>query len=220
MTDSRDADLRRLYPLVRQIARRLVRRLPASIEVDDLTQVGMIGLADALTRFDPAAGQPIEAFASRRITGAMTDMLRAGDWAPRGLRQHQRRIEAARSTLRQALLREPRASEVAAAVDMDVTDMARVECDAAHMVPHDDDTQTLTDAAADVLSALIDAQRIAALQAAVDRLPPRLRTIMLMRHGEGLGLREIGDQLGVSDSRICALHRRAVTLLALRLRDF
>ena len=90
-----NAMLRQYSPLVRRLAHQMMAKLPANVEVDDLIQVGMIGLADALSRFDPAQGVQIETFATQRIRGAMLDELRGADWLSRGTRKQQRDIEKA-----------------------------------------------------------------------------------------------------------------------------
>lgn len=102
-----NAMLRQYSPLVRRLAHQMMAKLPANVEVDDLIQVGMIGLADALSRFDPAQGVQIETFATQRIRGAMLDELRGADWLSRGTRKQQRDIEKAVHRLEQRLGRAP-----------------------------------------------------------------------------------------------------------------
>src|SRR5574343_1794902 len=108
-----DSLLKQYSPLVRRLAHQMMAKLPANVEVDDLIQVGMIGLADALSRFDPAQGVQIETFATQRIRGAMLDELRGADWLSRGSRQQHRDIERAVHKLEQKLGRAPQESEIA-----------------------------------------------------------------------------------------------------------
>ena len=108
------AMLKQYSPLVRRLAHQMIAKLPANVEIDDLIQVGMIGLSDALTRFDVAQGVQFETFATQRIRGAMLDELRGSDWMSRGNRRQQRSIEQAVHRLEQKLGRAPQESEIAA----------------------------------------------------------------------------------------------------------
>ena len=105
--------LKQYSPLVRRLAHQMIAKLPANVEVDDLIQVGMIGLTDALSRYDAAQGVQFETFATQRIRGAMLDELRGNDYLSRGTRKHQREIEAALHRLQQRLGRSPAESEIA-----------------------------------------------------------------------------------------------------------
>src|SRR5512138_2060357 len=105
--------LKQYSPLVRRLAHQMIAKLPANVELDDLVQVGMIGLHDAIGRFDAAQGVQFETFATQRIRGAMLDELRSGDWMSRGDRKQQRQIEAAVHKLEQQFHRAPAESEIA-----------------------------------------------------------------------------------------------------------
>ncbi|MFY8088343.1 MAG: sigma-70 family RNA polymerase sigma factor, partial [Rubrivivax sp.] len=117
-----NAMLKQYSPLVRRLAHQMIAKLPANVEIDDLIQVGMIGLSDALTRFDVAQGVQFETFATQRIRGAMLDELRGNDWMSRGDRRHQRSIEAAVHKLEQKLGRAPQESEIASELGMKLAD--------------------------------------------------------------------------------------------------
>src|SRR4249920_3545421 len=108
-----NAMLKQYSPLVRRLAHQMIAKLPANVEIDDLIQVGMIGLTDALSRFDAAQGVQFETFATQRIRGAMLDELRGNDWMSRGDRRHQRSIETAVHKLEQSLGRAPNETEIA-----------------------------------------------------------------------------------------------------------
>ncbi|MBP9941631.1 MAG: sigma-70 family RNA polymerase sigma factor, partial [Comamonas sp.] len=110
----RDALIRQHAPLVRRIAQHMIAKLPPNVELDDLIQVGMIGLADALSRFETSQGVQFETFAGQRIRGAMLDELRENDWMSRSSRKGQKDIESAIRRLEQQLGRAPRESEIAA----------------------------------------------------------------------------------------------------------
>jgi RNA polymerase sigma factor for flagellar operon FliA len=104
--------------LVKTLAQRLAQRLPAQVEMNDLVSVGVLGLIDAATRYKPSTGVPFDAFARRRVQGAMLDALRELDWAPRSLRRMRRDMDAAIATLRHRLGREPKEEEIADAMDL------------------------------------------------------------------------------------------------------
>src|SRR5436853_6808508 len=108
-----NAMLKQYSPLVRRLAHQMIAKLPANVEIDDLIQVGMIGLTDALSRFDAAQGVQFETFATQRIRGAMLDELRGNDYLSRGTRKHQRTIESAVHKPEQKLGRPPVESEIA-----------------------------------------------------------------------------------------------------------
>jgi hypothetical protein len=108
-----NSTLKQYSGLVRRLAHQMIAKLPANVEIDDLIQVGMIGLTDALSRFDAAQGVQFETFATQRIRGAMLDELRGNDYLSRGTRKHQRSIESAVSRLEQQLGRAPQESEIA-----------------------------------------------------------------------------------------------------------
>lgn len=118
----RDALIRRHVPLVRRIALHMIAKLPPNVELDDLIQVGMIGLAEALSRFESEQGVQFETFASQRIRGAMLDELRDGDWMSRSSRKSQKDIEHALHRLEQRLGRTPMESEIADELGMDLDD--------------------------------------------------------------------------------------------------
>ena len=116
----RDAMIRQHVPLVRRIAHHMIAKLPPNVELDDLIQVGMMGLAEALSRYEVAQGVQFETFATQRIRGAMLDELREGDWMSRSSRKSQKDIEQALNRLEQRLGRPPLESEIAAELGMAV----------------------------------------------------------------------------------------------------
>jgi RNA polymerase sigma factor for flagellar operon FliA len=121
-TLNRDDQLRKYSPLVRRLAHHMIAKLPPSVELDDLIQVGMIGLTEAIARFEPTQGVQFETFASQRIRGAMIDELREGDWMSRGSRKSQKDIEQAVNRLQQKLHRAPKESEIAEEMGMSLAD--------------------------------------------------------------------------------------------------
>jgi RNA polymerase sigma factor for flagellar operon FliA len=211
-------------PLVKRIAHHLMLRLPSSVAVDDIIQAGMIGLLDAATRYDELRGAQFETFAAQRIRGSMLDELRHADWMPRSLRRDMRRVEAAMSKLQQHLGRSPSESEVAQELEMPLTEYQQMlfESRGAQLVYyedfHNDGDEDFFDrydfdSNADPLSLLQDEHFRDALIKAIDNLPERERMLMGMHYEQEMNLREIGEVLEVSESRVCQLHSQAVARL-------
>ena len=231
-TLNRDDQLRKYSPLVRRLAHHMIAKLPPSVELDDLIQVGMIGLTEAIARFEPTQGVQFETFASQRIRGAMIDELREGDWMSRGSRKSQKDIEQAVHRLQQKLHRVPKESEIAAEMGMSLADyqhlLAKVR--GTQLVyledigAHAEDEGGFLDRhvaneAADPVSLLKDQRLRAALVAAIETLPERERYIMGMYYEQDMNLKEIAAVLGVTESRVCQLHSQSIARLRTKLRD-
>jgi RNA polymerase sigma factor for flagellar operon FliA len=223
--------------LVVQAARRLMRRLPRNaVAMDELMQAGMIGLNEAISGFDQR-GTSFGTYASRRIEGAMLDQLRALDTLPRDVRAQQRKLRAAVQRLEQRLGRAPRAAEVAEELGWSLAALHRCMVAAggsglrAGDVPVDEwgDTSSAADETdegpfsadedADPLRHLQMRQRLASLSRAYHGLAERERTVMEMLYDRGLQCRQIGQALGVTESRISQIHREVVDKLRHQLRD-
>jgi len=211
-------------PLVKRIAHHLMLRLPSSVAVDDIIQAGMIGLLDAAGRYDELRGAQFETFAAQRIRGSMLDELRQADWMPRSLRRDMRRIEAAMSKLQQRLGRSPSESEVALELEMPLTEYQQMlfESRGAQLVYYEDfhnegDEDFFDrydfDSDANPLELLQDEHFRDALIKAIENLPERERMLMGMHYEQEMNLREIGEVMGVSESRVCQLHSQAVARL-------
>lgn len=211
-------------PLVKRIAYHLLLRLPASVQVDDLIQNGMLGLLDALGRYEDGFGAQFETYAVQRIRGSMLDGLREEDRLSRGLRREIRRVEAAINMLEQQHGRRPTESELSEALGMSLADYQKLLYDArGHQLLYledmtgDGDDDFLEHNAAgnspDPLDMLEDANMRAALVRAIDNLPEREKNMMSLYYEEDLNLREIGEVMGVSESRVCQLHTQAVARL-------
>jgi RNA polymerase sigma factor for flagellar operon FliA len=221
-------------PLVNRIARRICARMPASVEMDDLIQAGMIGLDEAITRFVEGRGASFDTYAARRIEGAMLDSLRAVDDLSRDQRGHLRQIRAAVQRLEHRLQRAPRAKEVAN--ELGWTLQAFHDCmvaagaggarfgderlEAEDESADDDEALCGIDAHADPLHALQQRQRHAALNAAFDALEERERRLMEMIYDLGVSRTDPGAALGVSPSRVSRMHEEIVVKLRRRLRDW
>ena len=211
-------------PLVKRIAHHLMARLPSSVSVDDIIQAGMIGLLEAAGRYDELRGAQFETFAAQRIRGAMLDELRQADWMPRSLRRDMRRIEAAMNILQQRLGVMPSETEIARELGMQLTEYQQMlfESRGAQLMYYEDfhgegDEDFFdrydVDSDADPLNLLQDEHFREALIKAIDGLPERERMLMGMHYEQEMNLREIGEVMGVSESRVCQLHSQAVARL-------
>jgi RNA polymerase sigma factor for flagellar operon FliA len=221
--------LKQYSPLVRRLAHQMIAKLPANVEVDDLIQVGMIGLTDALSRFDAAQGVMFETFATQRIRGAMLDELRGSDYLSRGTRKSQREIEAAVHKLEQRLGRPPAESEIAREMGMSLADyqelLGKVRGTQLvyleDMTGEDGDNDFLDRHVADSgdpLSELQDYRMREALVAAIKALPEREQLVMSMYYEQDMNLKEIAAVLKVTESRVCQLHSQSIALLRVKLR--
>ncbi len=227
-----DAMLRQYSPLVRRLAHQMIAKLPANVEIDDLIQVGMIGLTDALTRFDAGQGVQFETFATQRIRGAMLDELRGADWLSRGTRKQQRDIESAVHRLEQRLGRAPHESEIAKEMGMELADyqemLGKVRGTQLiyleDMSGEDGDNDFLdrhvTDEGNDPLSLLQDHRMRHALVEAIKNLPEREQYVMSMYYEQDMNLKEIAAVLGVTESRVCQLHSQSIARLRVKLREW
>jgi RNA polymerase sigma factor for flagellar operon FliA len=210
-------------PLVKRIAFHLMAKLPASVQVDDLVQNGMIGLLDALGRFEEGMGAQFETYAVQRVRGAMLDGLRENDWLPRGLRKEMRRVETAIQKLEHEQGRPPNETELASALDMSLADYQKLLQDArGHQLVYledisGDDEDYLDRHAAgvslDPLALLEESDMRGALVVAIGNLPEREKLMMALYYEQDLNLREIGEVMGVTESRVCQLHAQAVARL-------
>lgn len=228
-----DIDITQYAPMVKKIAGILISRLPASIELDDLIQVGIIGLIDAARQFDPAQGVQFETFASQRVRGAMLDELRREDWMPRQVRRHAKQIEEAIRQLEQRLGRSPIESEIADELDLSLAEYQELlgECKGLSLLHFEDFTDEdgesvnglagIADRGApDPLSMLSDEAFRQSLVSAIGLLPERDQIVMALYYDQELNLKEIGAVLGVSESRVSQLHSQAVARLRVKLKDW
>jgi RNA polymerase sigma factor for flagellar operon FliA len=226
-----NALLKQYSPLVRRLAHQMIAKLPANVELDDLIQVGMIGLNDALGRFDANQGVQFETFATQRIRGAMLDELRGGDWMSRGDRRHQRSIESAVHKLEQKLQRAPNESEIADEMGMLLADYQELlgkvrgtQLFYLEDLSGDDGDDFLdrhvADEGANPLDMLEDHRMREALVDAIGKLPEREQHVMSMYYEHDMNLKEIAAVLGVTESRICQLHSQSIARLRSKLRQW
>ena len=222
--------VQRFVPLVKRIAYHLMARLPASVQFDDLVQNGMLGLLDAMERFEEGFGAQFETYASQRVRGAMLDGLRENDWLPRQLRRELRRIEGMINKLEHTHGRVPSESELAEALEMPLADYQKTLQEArGHQILYFEDfsgeededflERHFTDNDADPLRLLEDKSLRQALVAGIERLPEREKMMMALYYEKELNLREIGEVMGVTESRVCQLHSQAIARLRSQVLD-
>jgi RNA polymerase sigma factor for flagellar operon FliA len=219
-------------PLVKYVASRVATGLPASVEQADLVSYGMFGLIDGLEKFEPARGNKFETYAIPRIKGAIIDELRAMDWVPRSVRFKAREIEKAVADLESMLKRAPAEKEVAERLGVSVSELHDVinqisfvsvlALDEMLSVGNDRGEQvslldTLADKGTDPTLGVEGQETRALLAGAINSLSEREKIVVTLYYFEGLTLAEIGDILGVTESRVCQIHTKAVNQLRLQL---
>jgi RNA polymerase sigma factor for flagellar operon FliA len=227
---SRHADL------VRRIAHHLAARLPASVEIDDLIQSGMIGLIEASRSYDPEQGASFETYASIRIRGSMIDEIRRGDWVPRSVHRRarqaaatvreieQRTGRAAVRELEQASGRAATPQEVAARLEMPLPEYMKLLEDASRGQVLSLDSHVEDHGEVHAPSGGLSPQQTLErsdfgreLAGAIGQLPEREQLVLSLYYEQELNLKEIGAVLGVSESRVCQIHGQAVLRLRGRL---
>jgi RNA polymerase sigma factor for flagellar operon FliA len=216
--------------LVKMLAQRLAQRLPSQVEMNDLVSVGVLGLIDAATRYRASLGVPFDAFARRRVQGAMLDALRELDWAPRSLRRLRRDMDAAIATLRHRLGREPKEEEIADAMDLSIAayekaleQLRTLEIGSVRQLdsPTPDGTPLIElciDPSENAVAQLERQELKEHVANAIQELPERERHILALYYHEELTLAEIAEVIGVSESRVSQLRSLAVSRLRTRLR--
>jgi RNA polymerase sigma factor for flagellar operon FliA len=225
-----DSLVRQYTPLVKRIAHHMIARLPASVQIDDLVQAGMMGLLDAASRFDEAQGIQFETFAAQRVRGAMLDELRESDWLPRSARKAQRDIDTAMQKVQQRERRAATESEVAREMNVPLSQYQQLLSDArGSQLVHIDELQgddesfferNLPDERDEPSAKLADKRFKSALVEQIGTLPEREKLMMSLYYEEELNFREIAAVLGVTESRVCQMHSQAVSRLRVGLKDW
>ena len=223
--------LTQYMPMVKRLAHHMMGRLPPSVEEDDIVQAGMMGLLDAISRYDEAQSAQFEAYAIQRIRGSMIDELRHSDWMPRSARQSMRKIEKAIGALQHQLGRQPSEGEIAEAMNIPLAEYQAMLGDArGHQLLYfedfgesGEDDSFLDKQSADETSMplpqLLDANLRACIIAGIENLPEREQLLMSLYYEQELNLREISEVFGVSESRICQLHGQAIARLRTKLKE-
>lgn len=223
---SADELLREHFPLVKKVGLHLKARLPAEFELDDLLQVGMLGLINAAGNYDANQGASFETYASIRIRGAMLDEVRRSGWSPRSVQQKSRAVSEA---IRRAEMR--KGGEVS---DAEIAEEMGMPMDEYHAISReltssklvsldehvDENHHDLAGNESDPLDRLQDDDFQDALKECIATLPEKEALVMSLYYNEELNLREIGAVLEVSESRVCQIHGQALTRLKARMKEW
>jgi len=225
---SADDVVTRYAPLVHRIAYHLKSRLPDSVLIDDLLQSGMMGLLEASGKFDDSKGASFETYAGIRIRGAMIDDIRKGDWVPRSVHKNARAIASAITKIEQITGQTATDDEIASMLEISLDKYHSILKDAAngHIFAFDELGVTedyLTDAnnnANEPYSGLRDEKFRVSLREAIDTLPEREKLILALYYDDELNLKEIGEVINVSESRVSQIHSQAMVRLKSRMNDW
>ncbi|WP_394128865.1 RNA polymerase sigma factor FliA [Shewanella maritima] len=226
--DNKTSIVEQYAPLVKKIAHHMLARLPASVQLDDLLQAGMMGLLEASSKFDGSKGAKFETFAGIRIRGAMIDEIRRGDWVPRSVHRNSRRVSQVIEELEQTLGRDARDSEIAEKLDMSLDEYHHILNDVSvgkiigiedlgvsqDVLVVDNDTPN------EAFEALAETQFQTAMVAAIKTLPERDALVLSLYYDEALNLKEIGAILEVSESRVSQILSQAMLRLKGKLKHW
>jgi len=228
----RDRLILHYSPLVKYVAGRVAVGLPQNVEQADLVSYGIFGLIDAIDKFDLARGYKFETYAIARIKGAILDELRSIDWVPRSIRSKARMLEKAYAKLESELHRTPTDEELAAELDLtddqlqttlsQISFVGLVALDEMLSVSGDrGESVTLGDTIADAHDGPVAVYEVEEMRhilaEAINRMPEREKIVLTLYYYEGLTLAEIGEVLGVTESRVCQIHTKAVLQLRSRI---
>jgi len=214
-------------PLVKRIAYHLMTRLPASVQVDDLIQAGLIGLLDAGKHYDPSQGAQFDTYATIRVRGAMLDEVRRSDWIPKSVHKKSRDVAAAIHEIEAKTGRDAKDIEVALKLELTLDEYYKIlaNTSASKMLNLDDldvgDVSSLgvfEDRKSNLLADLIDSETQKKLSAEILRLPERERLVMALYYDTQMNLKEVGKLLGISESRVSQLLSQAQHRLKARFR--
>lgn len=215
--------------LVKRIAFHLMNRLPPSVQAEDLIQAGMIGLLEAARHYDPSQGASFETYAGIRVRGAMLDEIRRSDWTPRSVHRKSREAAEILREIEQKTGRDAKGQEVAEqlGVELSAYHLILTESSAAHIFSfdqpdeHTGESIALPQSGETTPGEQVEYQSFReALAEAIKNLPERESLVMSLYYDEDLNLREIGEILGVSESRVCQIHGQALVRLKARLAEW
>ena len=225
-TDSMNDIVLQYAPLVKRIAHHLLLRMPSSVQIDDLIQSGMIGLLEAAKKYDLTKGASFETYAGIRIRGAMLDEIRKGDWAPRSVHRKSRQIAEAIKIIEGRTGTDAKDHDVAEELGISLEEYHNILQDASgsRLYSFDDlldgDDSAIEKVAGELpnpLDGLQDSSFRAHLAEAIATLPEREQLVLSLYYDEELNLKEIGQVIGVSESRVSQIHTQAAMRLRARL---
>ena len=215
--------------LVKRIAHHLLLRMPASVQLDDLIQSGMIGLLEAAKKYDVSKGASFETYAGIRIRGSMLDEVRKGDWAPRSVHRKSRKVAEAIKAIEARTGKDAKDQDIAKELEIDLNAYYAILQDSSgsRLFSFDDimegDDSAIELAAGELPGPCDGLQRDsfkAHLSNAIDGLPDREKLVLALYYDEELNLKEIGEVIGVSESRVSQIHSQAALRLRSRLSDW
>jgi RNA polymerase sigma factor for flagellar operon FliA len=223
-----NARIEEFAPLVKRIAYHMMMRMPASVQVDDLIQAGMIGLIEAAQKYDSSKGASFETYAGIRIRGSIVDEMRRGDWAPRSVHRNSRRIAQAVKAVEARTGRDAQDAQVAEEMGVELDEYFNMlqDSNCSRLYSYEEtfgeedsniDASETSSAFASPLEGLQREGLKKALSAAIVQLPERERMVLALYYNEELNLKEIGLVLGVSESRVSQIHSQAAARLKARL---
>ena len=222
--------IREFTPLIRTIAHRLAYRLPAYMDAEDLISVGVIGLMDAMTKYDPTREANFKTYAEFRIRGAMLDEVRSMDWVPRSVHERIGTLQKTQTKLMRQYGRPPTDEEMAEAMHLSVDELSdfMTQSQAAVVLSLDDLSmqdqhgekilRMLVDTKhPDPLSTVVTEHVRDYLAKAIDELPDKERLVLMLYYGEELTMKEIGGMLNITESRVCQIHAKTILRLKSKL---
>jgi RNA polymerase sigma factor for flagellar operon FliA len=222
--DQRERRIVENLGLVKRIAYHLITRLPSSVQVDDLIQAGMIGLIEASRHYDPSQGASFETYAGIRVRGAMLDEVRHADWSPRSLHRKMRQLSEAMRAVENETGRNARDAEVAQRMDVSLDEFHAILRDSASarifsLEQAEDEGHPLNLSGEDKepLAALHNEAFQQALVQCIADLPEREQMVMSLYYNDELNLKEIGQVLDISESRVCQIHGQALARIRSKL---
>ncbi|MBF0256968.1 MAG: RNA polymerase sigma factor FliA [Gammaproteobacteria bacterium] len=224
-----EAQLLQHAPLVKRIAYHLLSRLPPNVLLEDLVQVGMLGLLEAFRNYDADQGASFETYAGIRIRGAMLDEIRRSDWTPRSVHRKSREVAEAIRKVENAKGRDAKDSEIAAELDISLDEYHQILQDSvgSRVLSIDEmedlgitAPKSLTEGGSGPIDGLEREGFKRALVEAIANLPERERLVVSLYYDDELNLREIGEVLGVTESRVCQIHSQATSRLRAKLADW
>jgi RNA polymerase sigma factor FliA len=223
--DLRDQIVLEHLPLVKAIAARVHESLPVNVDVDDLTHAGVLGLMDAITKYDAGKNVEFRAYAKHRIKGAILDSLRQLDWASRDLRKRQKQVDSTTRDLSVKLGRTPTEEEVAEEIGVGVNRLRRMQMElqtvgVVSMTPvspddrdRSEDIHATPDLQPDRVFERLELR--GTLARAMDTLPERYQKVMFLYYTNDMTMKEIGDVMGVNESRVSQIHKTALKKMAI-----